>query len=68
MGYFADMIIIIVKFLKQIEVLKRRKVIPHAPVPEELKDPTTSVVSRLTTLVRIVKSIEVPTLIGNMTD
>ena len=50
------------------EAIKEMKTLSTGIAEFHIDNPTTSVVSRLTTLVRIVKSIEVPTLIGNMTD
>tara|TARA_Y100001951_G_C11137959_1_gene181929 strand:+ start:87 stop:284 length:198 start_codon:yes stop_codon:yes gene_type:complete len=50
------------------EAIKEMKTLSTGIDEFHIVNPTTSVVSRLTTLVRIVKSIEVPTLIGNMTD
>jgi len=50
------------------ESIKEMKTLSTGIDEFHIVNPTSNVVLRLTNLVRIVKSIEVPTLIGNMTD
>jgi len=50
------------------EAIKEMKTLSIGIDEFHIVNPTSSVVSKLTTLVRIIKNIEVPTLIGNMTD
>ncbi len=50
------------------EAIKEMKTLSMGIGEFHIVNPTSSVVSKLTTLVRIIENIEVPTLIGNMTD